>query len=161
MRNLNLLIMKKAIVILSVVLLVSCEKHGMRDDDDDDDMKKCESVTNETVPTQVQTAFNTKYPQNTPEKWFNKDGKGFTALFTQNGSKMLSQFDNDGTFKTENIAPSNSTPPSNNQEHQGNCNKRQNKPHGLFGFRHRKHHHENSEKDNDEKETECQVELED
>ncbi len=151
--------MKKAIVILFVVLLASCEKHGMRDhEDDDDDMKKCESVTNEAVPTQVQSAFKTKYPQNTAEKWFNKDGKGFTAVYTQNGTKMLSQFDNDGTFKTENVAPPANAPAPNHPDHPEKGNHHGH--HGLFGFGHPKHHHGNCNRQHeDSKETECHVKL--
>lgn len=146
--------MKKAVIILSVIFLVSCEKMGMRDRDDD---RKCEYVANESVPVQVQTSFKNKYPQNTPEKWFNKDNKGFTAVFTQNGNKMLSQFDNDGTFKAENIAPS--TPPSSNhpQPEKGHHHGRP----GFKGFGHHRHHGHCNHNDHDSRERGCHVELED
>jgi hypothetical protein len=153
--------MKKAIVVLSVLFLVSCEKAGMRDHDDDDDAKKCECVSNESVPATVQTAFKNKYTQNTAEKWFNKDNKGFTALFTQNGTKTLAQFDNDGTFRTENVVPP-QNPPSAGPggqcpQHHGNCQGHHRKgPHPLFGMH---KHHGNCHHDHPEKQTECHVAI--
>ncbi len=143
--------MKKVIIVLSLLFLVSCEKHGMRDDDDDD--KKCTVVNNESVPASVQTTFKNKYPQNTAEKWFNKDDNGFTARFSQNGNKVLAHFDSNGNFKTENVMP---TPPpsnggNNHENHHGHHR-------GFFGFGKHKHHgncnHEHGEKDGG-----CKVEL--
>lgn len=152
--------MKKAIVILSVIFLASCEKMGMRDRDDDDD-KTCECVANESVPSQVQNGFKTKYPQLTADKWFNKDNDGFAAVFTQNGTKMLSEFDNSGTFKSESVAPPVTTPPSQpgqqHPEHQGGCGPHH-KPHGLFGLGHHKHHGDCG-KHEGEKKGGCQVQL--
>jgi hypothetical protein len=153
--------MKKAIVVLSVIFLASCEKMGMHDRDDDDN-RTCECVANESVPSQVQSGFKTKYPQLTADKWFNKDDNGYAAVFTQNGTKMLSEFDNNGTFKMENVAPPASTPPSgpNGQhpEHHGKCGHPHHKPMGLFGMGHHKHHG-NCQHHDDEKKRDCQVQL--
>ncbi|HWY10214.1 MAG TPA: hypothetical protein VN026_02760 [Bacteroidia bacterium] len=148
--------MKKAIIVLSVLFLVSCEKHGMRDDDDD--AKKCQAISNESVPASVQTSFKTKYPQNVAEKWFNKDDNGFTARFSQGGNKVLAQFDNSGNFKSENVMP---PPPSNGPggqpcNHGGHYNGHH---FGFFGFGHEKHHGGNCNHEHGEKNGECHVEL--
>jgi hypothetical protein len=96
--------MKKTILFLSVIAFTSCQKTNMVEDESEESIS-CEVVTNETVPDVVQNAFTTKYPQTAAEKWFNKDNKGFSALFMQNGNKTLAQFDNNGTFRTEIVNP--------------------------------------------------------
>jgi hypothetical protein len=154
--------MKKAIVVLSVIFLASCEKMGMHDRDDDDN-KACECVSNESVPSAVQSGFKTKYPQLTVDKWFNKDNSGYAAVFTQNGTRMLSEFNNSGTFQTESVAPSTTPPPPGGPggqcpQHHGNCDGHHHKPHGLFGFGIGHHKHGDCKKHDDDKKP-CQVQL--
>ncbi len=92
--------MKKLIVILiSFTILTACEKVNLFERNKKD--KLCPIVTTETIPSSVSTTFQTKYPGVVVEKWFNKDNTGYCALFTLNGKKTLSQFNNDGRFVKE------------------------------------------------------------
>lgn len=94
--------MKKLVIIGSVmVLMASCEKKELNLFDKKD--KICATVSSENVPQEVRDAFAAKYPGITVTAWFNKDDVGYTALFTQNGSETLTQFDNSGNFVKEEI----------------------------------------------------------
>jgi hypothetical protein len=160
--------MKKVILILAAAALASCQKPGMEESENEETANACTVVTNEAVPAVVQDAFLAKYPQNAAEKWFNKDDQGFSALFTQNGSRTVAQFDNDGAFRTE-ISPVPVTnPPSNTPGNQPSCGnhppkpkcgqKPHHKPHPFIPMMHKKKHHECG-CHKDAKKQECQVML--
>jgi len=87
------------IILIGLTTFTSCEKGNLFDKNKKD--KPCAVVSVETMPSSVTTAFQTKYPGITVEKWFNKDNTGYCALFTLNGKKTLSQFNNDGGFVKE------------------------------------------------------------
>ncbi len=91
----------KTLLILAfgLVALVSCEKGNLFDNNKKD--KACPVVAVESIPENVNTSFQTKYPGATVDKWFNKDNKGYCALFILNSKKTLSQFNNDGEFIKE------------------------------------------------------------
>ena len=90
--------MKKLLVIAaSVLLFASCEKMDLFDKKD----KPCTVVTQDGVPTSVVSAFQTKHPGISVKKWFNKDDKGFAAMFDNNGKEALDFFDNNGNFQEE------------------------------------------------------------
>lgn len=92
--------MKKLLVFLiGLTILSACEKGNLFEKNKKD--KPCAIVTPETMPSSVTTAFQKKYPGVTVEKWFNKDNTGYCALFTLNGKKTLTQFNNDGGFVRE------------------------------------------------------------
>lgn len=92
--------MKKLLaIVLTLVTLVSCEKLDLLSKHKKD--KPCAVVAAETMPSKVTASFQTKYLGVTVEKWFNKDNNGYCALFTLNGKKTLSQFNNDGVFLNE------------------------------------------------------------
>lgn len=92
--------MKKLLaIVLTLITLVSCEKVDLLNKHKKD--KPCAVVSAETMPSEVTASFRTKYSGVTAEKWFNKDNNGYCALFTINGKKTLSQFNNDGVFLNE------------------------------------------------------------
>lgn len=93
--------MKKTIILSAVIIasLTSCEKWELLDKDKKD--VPCQIVSSESIPSAVSSAFQTKYQGATVETWFNKDNTGYCALFTLNGVKTLSQFDNNGNFVKE------------------------------------------------------------
>lgn len=160
--------MKKVILIFSAAILVSCQKADMEGNESGDmeTMNTCAVVSNDAVPNVVQDAFTAKYPQNKAEKWYNKDNNGFSALFTQNGSKTVAQFDNDGTFRTEivpvsSVTPSTSVPgnqpsPCGNHPPKGQCGGHHHKPHPFLPMMKKKQHHCDHKA---EKPKDCQVVL--
>ena len=92
--------MKTLLVITaSVFLFASCEKLNLFDKKD----KPCTVLTQDAVPTAVVSSFQTKHPSTTVKKWFNKDDKGFAAMFDNNGKDALDFFDNNGNFQKEEI----------------------------------------------------------
>ena len=94
--------MKKPIILFTILVmgLTACEKIKEIDLFHKKD-KQCAVVTADQIPSEVTSAFSTKYPGASVEKWFNKDGTGFCALFTLGGKKTLVQFNNDGSFVKE------------------------------------------------------------
>lgn len=91
-----------AFIAFTVILFTSCQK--LKDINPFDKEKKetpCAVVSSEAVPQAVKDNFSVKYAGQTVTTWFNKDGSGFCAEFTQNGVKTLAQFNNDGTFVKE------------------------------------------------------------
>ena len=92
----NLLILS-----LAVLFLASCEKLNI---DLHKKEKPCSVVAQDVVPASVVAAFQTKHPGGiSAKKWFNKDDKGYAALFDNNGKDGLDFFDNDGNFQKEEI----------------------------------------------------------
>ncbi len=90
--------MKKfiSVLIIAVFFFVSCEKESEKE-------SPCPVVTAKDIPGQVTFEFNKKYPAAFVITWFNKDGKGYSAYFINNGKKTITQFDNNGTFIKEEI----------------------------------------------------------
>ena len=89
--------MKKILFILVVAAtFVSCKKEN-----DNDNL--CPSVSEKAVPPSVSNALREKYPTAIVEKWFNKDNKGYCALFTYNGKETKVLFDNNGIFQKQEI----------------------------------------------------------
>jgi hypothetical protein len=152
--------MKKTIVILSVIILASCQKANMTEDESETSANTCQIVSHEAVPPAVQQAFATKYPDLTVEKWFNKDDKGFTAVFTRSENKTLAQFDNDGTFRTETVDPSTIAPTdpscSNCPPPKSKCGKGPHKRRPFIPMMKKKH---KGDCNKERKERECQVIL--
>jgi hypothetical protein len=158
--------MKKVILILAAAALASCQKQSMQENESEEIANTCAIVSNEAVPSVVQDAFLAKYPQNTASKWFNKDDRGFAAYFTENGSRKLAQFDNDGTFRTEIVNPP-ATEPSGTQSScstcpppKEKCGKRPHRHPPLIPFMLKKKRHGNCTKEKSET-AECQIALED
>jgi hypothetical protein len=96
--------MKKILILFSAIIigLTSCEKmHDINLFHKKD--KPCAVVTADQIPSAVSSAFTAKYPGVSADKWFDKDGTGFSALFTMNGKKGLTQFNNDGSLVKEEL----------------------------------------------------------
>ena len=85
----------------SLILLTSCEKLDFFDNDDKD--QPCATVAPDNVPALVKSSFQRLYPEVTVQLWYNKDNKGYVALFTNNAVKTLAFFDNEGNFLRENL----------------------------------------------------------
>lgn len=77
------------------ISFASCEK--------EDPENLCPVVDKGALPKVVTSAFETKYPNVTVEKWFNKDNKGYYALAHINGLKTLVQYDKEGNFINEDV----------------------------------------------------------
>ena len=93
-----------AFIGVTVMLFTSCQK--LKDINLFNKEKKetlCAVVSSEAIPQAVKDAFTVKYSGQTVTNWFDKDGNGFCAEFTQNGVKTLAQFNNDGAFVKEEI----------------------------------------------------------
>ena len=91
-----------AFIALNVILFTSCQKlKNVNPFDKEKKETPCVVVSSEAIPQAVKSAFSVKYAGQTVTTWFNKDGNGFCAEFTQNGVKTLAQFSNDGTFVIE------------------------------------------------------------
>ena len=94
--------MKKLLFIaLVITALSSCEK--LDDLFDKDKSNTCPVVTNDQIPQTALKTMSTKYPQATTTTWFNKDGKGYCAVFNSNGKQTKAMFDNNGNFQSEEI----------------------------------------------------------
>ena len=84
--------MKKSFLLIAIVascVLISC---------------KDKKVPVESVPDKVKTAFSTKYPAATVDKWESevKDGKTiYGADFKMDGKSKEAEFDGDGNFLKE------------------------------------------------------------
>jgi hypothetical protein len=122
-------ILKKA-AILSLIFFASCEKFEKHEDEP----RTCACVNNESVPENVRSSFMNRYPQNTPEKWFNKDDQGYVALFTKDNSRTMVQFNNDGSFKTENVVPAGSSSVQPDQPGKPPCKGGPKRPKPRAGF---------------------------
>ncbi len=108
--------MKKLLVILfSTTLFASCEKCDLFDKDE----KPCEIVAVEKVPASVVESFKTKYPAITVDTWFNKDNTGYAAAFTKDNNDMLSLFDNNGNFQSEENEDLDDDNNDNNEDEEG------------------------------------------
>ena len=79
---------------LFAIAFASCDKN-------EDTKNVCPVIAAEGLPKVVTSAFSAKYNGVSVQKWFNKDNKGYCALFTVTGTKKLAQFDNDGNFVKE------------------------------------------------------------
>ena len=102
--------MKKLVMIaLGALLFSACEKLDRKE-------KECSVVDNANVPAVVNESFRAKYPTLSVEKWFDKDGNGFAALFTSGGSKKISVFNADGGFVKEQNAEEDE-----NDDHEKGC----------------------------------------
>ncbi|MEO7310675.1 MAG: hypothetical protein ABIX01_09765 [Chitinophagaceae bacterium] len=87
--------MKKILFILAIATIgVACEKEH-------EHKNLCPVVSEKAIPTSVSSAFQGKYPNVIVEKWFNKDNKGYCALFNLNGKETKVLFDNIGNFQKE------------------------------------------------------------
>ena len=70
-------------------------------------LASCESeqqISASQVPQPVMSAFQTKYPNITPEKWVKETEKGKTvyeAKFKNNNKEVEAEFDENGTFIEE------------------------------------------------------------
>lgn len=108
--------MKKIVFIgLLVMTITACQKlENLNPFKKEHQDKPCAIVNSEAVPQSVNDAFNIKYQGVNVTTWFNKDGIGFCALFTQNGMQTIAQFSNDGIFVKEEAG--------NNQEGEHNDN---------------------------------------
>ena len=92
--------MKKLLFfVVALTLFMACENSGSNDNEKN--VKQCPIVKADAVPSLVISAFQTKYPGVTVDKWFNKDSMGYCALFIINNQKTLSQFNNDGSIVKE------------------------------------------------------------
>jgi hypothetical protein len=79
-----------------LLLMASCNKLQNKNND-------CPVVAASSVPAAVKKSFTEKYPNSTVEKWYSKDNTSYTALFNLNGSKVLSQFDQEGAIQKEEL----------------------------------------------------------
>lgn len=85
--------MKKTIICLTVLLitaLASCENE--------------QEISASQVPQPVMSAFQSKYPNITPEKWIKENEKGKTvyeAKFNNNNKEDEAEFDQNGNFIEE------------------------------------------------------------
>lgn len=70
----------------------SCEKN------DSENERECPEVDAKVLPAAVITAFQTKYPNASVIKWFNKDSKGYVAYAVIDAKKTLAYFDNSGNY---------------------------------------------------------------
>jgi hypothetical protein len=147
--------LKKA-AMLSLIIFASCEKF----DKHEEEPRTCACVNNESVPENVRTSFTSRYPQNSPEKWFNKDDKGLVALFTKDNSRTLVQFNNDGSFKTENVVPADNSNVQPDQPGKPPCKSGHKPPKPRKPFFSFKPHKQKGNCDRPRPETECQVHLE-
>lgn len=85
------------VLILAIAtIVVSCEKEK-------ESKNLCPVISEKAVPSSVISAFQQKYPNVIIEKWFNKDNKGYCAMFTFNGKETKALFDNNGNFQNEEI----------------------------------------------------------
>ena len=80
-----------------VVIITSCQKIKEKMHKD----IPCATVNSETVPQTVKDSFTRQYPGTNVNTWFNKDNNGYSALFTQNGTLIIAQFNNDGVLIKE------------------------------------------------------------
>jgi len=88
---------KLLILVLAFTIFTACEKLER-------ERKACPTISSEAVPSTVMITFTTKYSETTVVKtWFNKDNKGYCALFTLNGKETKAFFDNNGNFQKEEI----------------------------------------------------------
>ena len=91
--------MKKLLIVCGIGLIfASCEKLGI-----EPKHKPCSTVTLDAIPASVVSAFEARHPGTTAKTWFNKDDKGYVALFDSNGKDGLDFFDKDGNFQKEEI----------------------------------------------------------
>ncbi len=95
-------------IAIILTLLVACQKMEKinpfeKKEKDNEKENACAIVNAEQIPSVVLSSLQAKYPGVTVDKWFNKDNIGFCGLFTFNGNKTISQFNNDGSFVIEEI----------------------------------------------------------
>ncbi len=89
--------MKNILLIFAIAtIVVSCEKEN-------EHKNLCPVISEKTVPSSVSSAFQVKYPNAIVSKWFNKDNKGYCALFILNGKETKVLFDNNGIFQNEEV----------------------------------------------------------
>ena len=88
---------KLLILLLAIGALNSCKKISHCEKE----KTYCETVSPDLVPNEVATSFVNLYSNSSVDVWFNQDGKGYTAAFTQNDINMFAMFDTDGSFIKE------------------------------------------------------------
>ena len=86
--------MKKSIIYLTVFVITALVSCGEDE----------QEISSSAVPQPVMSAFQTKYPNVTPEKWIKEKEKGkmvYEAKFTRNDKKVEADFDENGNFVEE------------------------------------------------------------
>lgn len=81
----------------AVICLTACEKiEDLRDRD-----RPCPVVSTGEVPASVLDGFEARHAGTPVKTWYNKDDKGFVALFISSGKEVFAYFDNNGNFQKE------------------------------------------------------------
>jgi hypothetical protein len=94
--------MKKFILLIAAItLLCSCEDSELFQKKEKKNI--CPIVTSDLVPGTVTTAFTAKYSSASAITWFDKDGTGYCAIFTFNGSETKAFYDKTGNFVSEEV----------------------------------------------------------
>lgn len=132
--------MKKTFVLACMFFaLMSCEKlSGNRPCPKE---KPCPVVSSDSIPSTLRTSFAQKYPNASDVIWFDKDGHGFCALFTNGALTTRAMYDHDGVFIDE------------RSEDHSKCG-----PHDHDG-RPRHHHKDDRKRDQRPPEKGCRCEL--
>lgn len=102
--------MKKSIALACLVMIMaSCEKMKEINPFEKKDKHEnvCPTVSPETMPSGVTTAFNQKYKGATGVTWFDKDGVSYCAVFSINGKETKALFNRDGSFNSEEVEQDN------------------------------------------------------
>ena len=85
--------MKKLLVLTAIgITFASCEKGMFKKE------KECPVLSSESVPAEVKSSFTQQFSGNTVKIWFNKDDKGYCALFIKDGKETLAYFDKNGSL---------------------------------------------------------------
>lgn len=66
-------------------------------------VKPSSEISADKVPSFITSAFQTKYPGITPEKWFLKHNDNYIARFNHNGSTTYAIYTKNGLFDEEEI----------------------------------------------------------